>query len=159
MIYFLAGNLCSNKSRFNEENSTDHTIQENKLNFQEYWNIFRESVVKFDTTKLFELCNFPITIKGDQDEEPVVRLNKNNFSTFFKFFLKREVYKKNFQHMTNLDFIKREQIANKSFGYQETEYWARVGDLEFAIVNNHWRLSLIYYPKDLLKKNLPFLTN
>jgi hypothetical protein len=53
------------------------------LNFQEFWSGFRKAILDFDYIKLIELSQFPITIHGDQDKDPQLKITKADFNNFY----------------------------------------------------------------------------
>ncbi len=115
--------------------------------FKVFWDDFRESVIKNDTTKLTNLIHFPLKIRGERDEDSVICLHVNNYISYYKKFLTASSFFVKGKYITNFEYINSTEMPEKATIFQETETWKRIGDLEFEKINNKWGLTLLYCPR------------
>ena len=119
--------------------------------FVSFWQKFRVAVLSFDTTKIFELTQFPFQTRGPLDSDPTIVYAKKNFVPMFKAFL-NQWNGQDLNGKSELDTIKELEFPNKN-DIQNDQ--ARIGDLRFKKVDKNWKLTFAYLNNetiDSLKK-------
>jgi len=125
---------------------TKKTTNDELANFVTFWEKFRKAVIVMDSVELKQLAIFPLTVKGYQDWDPTIKVEKNNFMKYFNKCLNEQTVIDKISG-TNLDHIKRLSEIKKSeeFGVNDVNLkWQRVGNMEFEKINSTWKLTQIY---------------
>ena len=87
-----------NNKNFNNENDSiknqtiinKKTIQDN--NFQFFWDKFKKAIFNNDSVLLINMTNFPLKTHGNEDIDPQIDINKNNFFIVLKICLNNTIY-------------------------------------------------------------------
>jgi len=130
-------------------------------NIAAFWGEFRNAVLSNDISKIEEAARFPIETRGPMDTDPIIKFKKDKFGEVFSIFLAKEA---GVLGKTEFDFIKNSEKLefknsedyDKSGNYLKSVRvegnHTRIGDMEFELVNNSWKLTFIYLDEDSYKK-------
>ncbi|MDD2631950.1 MAG: hypothetical protein PHH42_05730 [Bacteroidales bacterium] len=143
-----------------KRNSSD-TIKQSKINnadsFNEFWFTFRHAILQDDTSFIIKHTIFPIKVRGPLDGEPIVELNKENFTTIFNVFLNQisGLNTENYSE-TELEYIVRNptlplENLNKFNNHCPTDI-IMVGAMEFENADNEWYLRMLYLEYSTFEK-------
>ncbi|MCL2130972.1 MAG: hypothetical protein FWH36_00735 [Lentimicrobiaceae bacterium] len=161
LVISCGSEVCQNSSIVsdNESNNsilaeaeTDYSNDEKKHeedDFLPFWIEYREAVLEMDTNKLIKITNFPLTVKGYEDNDPVLKVSINDFFFIFDIFLNTgggvlDINNLDDLAMNNLDFIKRSLNAEHTLRYEQNSNYQRIGDQVFEKIEGKWILTLIY---------------
>jgi len=127
--------------QFNESNSEDGNKSDNN-DFQKFWNEFRKALIENDEDKIQSMTVFPFETRGEMDSDSIVKYDKTDFKKVLRAYLLQETYWLNEdQSITQFEEIKRTIHPNAS---QVQGNEARIGNLEFELRDNHWKLVFAY---------------
>ena len=141
-------NLKTDSLKNNVNEIKESLEPNNVINFQSFWNKYKEAIINNDSVSLINMTNFPLKARGFEDIDPQIDISKKVFFKVFNIFLKTDV------NDLNIDVIKNTTDVTKSVGYNEVDEMQRVGDMEFNKIGNTWKLSLIYLDTKELKGKL-----
>ena len=103
--------------------------------FSTFWQAFRKATLEKDWRRLSEMCNFPVTVRGELDSDPVYRVGRRDFPKMFGQFLREGVFSPN----EELNFIR------KATGLEDDGRPARrVDDMIFRKTHKGWLLDTFY---------------
>ena len=106
--------------------------------FLKFWQTFRQAVIDNDTNKIISLTIFPFKTRGEMDSDPIIKYDRKKFAKVFHAYL----YQSSGDiDGTEFDEIKKTVTPDKKDIYNEQ---ARIGDLEFKVINRQWRLAFAY---------------
>jgi hypothetical protein len=108
-----------------------------RQDFNQFWSIFRNATLHRDWQKLEGLTNFPLTLKGELDRDPIRRVGRREFPRIFDRFLKEGVFSPNEQ----VEFIRKTTTIQTA---ADSEDKRRVGDMVFKKTGKAWRLDTLY---------------
>ena len=129
---------------------TDESSQKEQDDFLPFWIEYREMVMKMDSNKLMEITRFPLTVKGYEDDDPIIKISKSEFWSVFNEFLNTgggvlDINDLDDMATNNMDFIKRSPNAENTLRYYEqNSNYHQIGDNVFEIIDGKWMLTLIY---------------
>jgi|ERR1043166_2162435 len=103
--------------------------------FASFWQTFRKATLERDWKTLTQMCNFPVTVKGVLDRDPVYRVNRGEFPRVFDQFLSEGVISPNEQ----LDFIRKTRTLA-----DDGRPARRVGNMIFRRTPKGWLLHTFY---------------
>jgi hypothetical protein len=89
------------------------------------------------------MCNFPITVRGELDGDPVFRVGRRDFPRIFAQYLKQGVFSAN----EELEFIRRTTAVPNE--HHMSERVRRVGDMIFRNTDKGWLLDTLYLQSTL----------
>ena len=113
--------------------------------FNTFWKTFRNAAILGDTLQIKNLCTFPFKYRGPSDEDPIIKISKDQFTKTFTLFLK-QWDGLDLDGATEFDHIKKviqptEQVINGQI---------RIGDMVFYQKNGKWLLGFLYLNEDTL---------
>lgn len=125
-------------------------LSANQDDFQLFWNNFRRSISDSDYISLQIMVSDPLTVKGHEDQDPVLKIESKLFVSFFKYFLgefegERAKFYTQLKNLVDCDT------------YQARHNIRQIEDLEFSKTENGWKLSLIYMDTRGLKDKYPII--
>ena len=148
LLFALFTLSCNNASKESQKTIDSFTKSQDKIekpdDFQSYWIEFREAIIKSDSLKLLELTEFPLNSHGVMDEDPQILINKDNFYYFLKVCLNEDTGM-SISSETMLDYIIKTTTLEEGRLYSKVDDWCRVSSMEFKLINNKWKLTLIYF--------------
>lgn len=138
---------CSSKENEIEKNIANKEVQFNK---DEYFHLFypkfREAVLTYNDDSLIKFTNFPIELRGNLDDDPVLKLIKNKFIPFFKISINQiSAYNPNTDNVCSTFHLFREvnDIKNsENFNFLDSTQ--RFGNLVFEKIDKVWKLTAFY---------------
>lgn len=124
--------------------------------FNLFWTEFREAMINFDTIRLMEFTNIPLLAHGFLEEFPKLEVDENNLYHVMNSFLEEEIdcqyitYDEN-GHPSSPAFIKNIDHIKMFLSTEDNlrccviqKSWARVGFMEFILIEDKWKLWKIY---------------
>jgi hypothetical protein len=103
--------------------------------FGAFWQVFRKAVLTRNWQMLTQMCNFPVTVKGVLDRDPVYRVGRREFPKVFDQFLREGVFSAN----EELEYIRKTaKLTDSGRSVQ------RVGDMLFRKTDRGWLLDTLY---------------
>lgn len=117
----------------------------NAVDFQRFWERFRQAVMNNDAAAIEAMVAFPFRIKGELDDDPVKTIDKPAFSRFFRASLRERAYMRHFNGST-LDFLRANPVFPKI--ELDGDGAQRIGNLLFQQRSDGWRLTMIYRSED-----------
>jgi hypothetical protein len=118
---------------------TSHNKASSELkDFSNFWKQFRTSVLNFDTTQIITMTQFPFRVRGNFDDDPIVKCNRKKFIPMFQAFLKQG---SGLGETTELDEIKKTIIPNNK---DVNGGYARISDLVFEKNDKGWNFTFAY---------------
>lgn len=133
-----------------DENSyADESWQKEQDDFLPFWIEYREMVMKMDSNKLMEITRFPLILKGNEDDDPIIKISKSEFWSVFNEFLNTgggvlDINDLDDIATNNMDFIKRSPNAENTLRYEQNPNYHQIGDNVFEKIDGKWMLTLIY---------------
>jgi hypothetical protein len=103
--------------------------------FSFFWQVFRKAALKEDWQMLTQMCNFPVTVKGVLDRDPVYRVGRRDFPRVFHQFLREGVFSPN----EEFEFIRKTTTLA-----DDGRPARRVGDMIFRRTDRGWLLDTFY---------------
>jgi len=103
-----------------------------------FWNAFRKSALSGDKETMVQLTQFPLAIRGEMDDDPVIYLNQSAFNKKIDSILAQNTGLSE-KPETILDLIKRTTKVKDEGGGT-----IRVGNLLFNSVKGNWLLVRAY---------------
>ena len=127
----------------------DENKQKEEDDFLPFWIKYRETVLEMDSNKLIGMTSFPLTVMGNEDNDPVLKVSKDDFFFIFNTFLNTgggvlDINNLDDLAINNLDFIKRSVNAEHTLRYKQNFNYQRIGDQVFEKIEGKWMLVLIY---------------
>jgi hypothetical protein len=101
------------------------------------WIAFRNAALQQDWSKLEEITNFPLIVRGELDQDPIFRIDRSKFPTIFERFLKEGVFSPNEQ----LQVIRNTTTIKVDANSRDR---CRIGDMVFKRTAKGWRLYTLY---------------
>ncbi len=113
-----------------------------------FWDNFRRAILEKDIEELKNLTSFPLGTRGPWDSNPIVRFEESKFENVINIFLEQD-----YNLEPSFEYIKRMEILsfNERGPYKEGD-WVRIGDMEFNLIDNSWKLTFIYLDFDSYEK-------
>jgi hypothetical protein len=106
-----------------------------------FWTAFRQALIDGDSAKLTAWTHFPLTVRGNLDDDPVRTIEKPEFSRLLTAILSEHAG----VHDTNRDLIiGTTTLDSRSFGGGDGKDFFGVGPMDFQRVGERWRLTLVY---------------
>ena len=124
--------------------------QSRDKSFDNFWNVFRNAVLKNDFKKLDSLTSFPLIVKGTLDRDPIKRFTRDKFQFIFKHYLKQN---NGDLSGTALDDIKRTERVGATDNNAASMKLIRVSDMIFRKINSRWKLYLVYIDTEYQREN------
>ena len=145
-------NILGNQSNNNISNTKidgDESRQKEQDDFLPFWIEYREMVMKMDSNKLITITKFPLTVKGYEDDDPIMKISKSDFWSVFNVFLNTgggilDINDLDDIATNNMDFIKRSPNAENTLRYEQNSNYHQIGDNVFDKIEGKWMLTLIY---------------
>lgn len=109
---------------------------------QEFWSQFRTAFLAKDLNKLQHYADFPLTLNGTSDEDPIIKLNKNKFQNCFKHLFNKDTGLSS-KPETHLDHAKTQTIINTKLNPDLANSF-RVGDMTFQKKGKDYKLTIFY---------------
>jgi len=146
----------------NVASSNKNETEEDFSGIAVFWSTFRIAILNNNISQIKNMTQFPIETRGSMDSNPIIKFDQNKFQSVIKLYL-NEISGQNYID-TNFDYIKEsEKISFKNqVDYQNSKdysksaivdgTWARIGNMEFKLINNNWNLTYIYLSEDSYKK-------
>lgn len=106
-----------------------------KQDFGAFWQVFRAAVLEKKWQVLTQMCNFPVTVKGVLDHDPVYQVDRRKFPKVFDQFLREGVFSAN----EELEYIKKTSKLT-----DDGRPLRRVGDMLFRKTDRGWLLDALY---------------
>jgi hypothetical protein len=103
--------------------------------FGVFWQKFRGAVLEKNWQMLGQMCNFPVTVKGVLDSDPVYRIGRREFPKVFDRFLREGVFASN----EELEFIR-----NSTKFVDDGRSARRVDEMIFRKTAKGWLLDTFY---------------
>ncbi len=148
----IFGNQSNNNisnTKIDVNSCGDENKQKEQDDFLPFWIEYREIVIKMDSNKLIKITKFPLTVRGYEDSDPIIKISKSDFWSIFNVFLNTgggvlDINNLDDIATNNLDFIKRSSNAENTLRYEQNSNYHQIGDNVFEKIEGKWMLTLIY---------------
>ncbi|HEY9059867.1 MAG TPA: hypothetical protein VIO64_05080 [Pseudobacteroides sp.] len=142
----LAASL--NTTTSNSENTGTNKEVSSDLNV--FWSHFRNAILSNDIGEIKNFTRFPLQSRGPLDFHPVIEFEEAAFENLIKIYLSLQSGD-NFNE-TNLDFITKNENLDSKNSQGPSDNWARIGNMQFELENNSWRLTFVYLEEESYTK-------
>ena len=156
MAFGKRGTNVPEKINLHEKITVESVILDDKTvidttnhNFQQFWTTFRKAVIDNDTIEIIQHTKFPLETRGPKDSDPIVKYDRQDFIRVFKKYLNQHSGMRA-PNETQFEVIKQIEFINEKVNkyYSVVDNWVRIGNLEFRLINNEWKMTFAYldYP-------------
>lgn len=133
----------------NVKSNGDEDKRKEQDDFLSFWIEYRDNVMKMDSNKLIDITKFPLTVRGHEDGDPILKISKSDFWNIFNVFLNTgggvlDINNLDDIATNNMDFIKRSPNAENTLRYEQNSNYHHIGDNVFEKIDGKWMLTLIY---------------
>ena len=154
------GNVVQNnesKSKADSHNSskTDSKSVVNNADFNVFWSDFREAVLNNNVSEMEKFTQFPLETRGPYDFNPVIKFDKSKFEKIMNLYLKEKIGTDVDFTETQLEYIRNHKNLDSLNAKQPVVQggnWARVGDMQFKLINGSWKLTFVYLSGESYKQ-------
>jgi len=112
--------------------------------FEKFWSKFQPALAAKNYTKLSQYTLFPLTCKGELDQDKVIKIDKSKFASKFAKFLSLEKMNIDGSGQVKYAYLKEMIAIPENEKKNFVSGWIRIDDMEFVWKKGHWRMSLIY---------------
>ena len=142
---FICFSCKTNKSPITRK-ATKIEKEIDESDFRTYYIEFRKSLMENDKNKLIKLSLFPMDVWGFEDEDPKTRINQEDFivklNESISFGVDYDML--NNESISTLDLFKMNESIDKIKSTQNDDTLISIGLLDFAKIDESWKLIRIY---------------
>lgn len=121
--------------------SADYYDNQQQNDFLDFWQFFRKIVLEQHMEKLKTQMKFPFEVYGE-DEEAVIKINKEQFEKAWSIILLQESYDMNYEGKLTTSLTK--SIFNLPGAFDDMMIKTKqnfINNLNFARINDEWKMS------------------
>jgi hypothetical protein len=108
-----------------------------------FWLAFRQALIDGDSARLIAWTTFPLTVRGDLDDDPVRTIGRSQFPALVRSILKE--FAGDGEHATVREqVVATTSLNSRSFGGSDGKDFFGVGPMNFQRVGGRWRLTVAY---------------
>ena len=119
--------------------------QDTVSDFSQFYSLFREAVLKNDSTFLKQLTHFPLEVWGYEDNDPRIKLTRFDWSFFEQAMSAYIGLDPNTQEQrSTLEFFRQVKDIKQHKNYIPNNTEQQLGNLVFTRVKGEWKLTIIF---------------
>lgn len=157
-FYILSILLFSCTSKDNEIQQ-DIVKKEVQFNKDEYFHLFypkfREAVLTYNDDSLIKFSNFPVEVQGHLDDDPVLKLDKDEFLPIFKASINDltevDLNKNEIEMYSTYQLFRETNDILEFKNFNSLDEYQRFGNLVFEKIDKVWKLTTFYTDTRKLK--------
>ncbi len=115
--------------------------QKRDKSFDAYWPTFRKAVLALDVAALDSLTQYPVSVRGTLDSDPVRKIPKSKIIATLKQYLPLDGGVGDGTHQQQIE--NRTVILLKDYEYSSPGNM-RIGDMQFKKVKGKWKFYFMY---------------
>lgn len=132
-----------------ESSKTKQSPTANYSDINVFWKDFRNSLINKDITVTKKFTQFPLETRGPLDMDPQIKFEEDKFEKVLTNYLQQSSGLE--LNETNLDYIKKHENLTSTELQNLKDNWARIGNMQFKLINNSWKLTFVYFEEDSYK--------
>lgn len=122
--------------------------------FDLYWKVLGEAVVKNDTIKLKSMVKYPLQVLGREDKDPHLMIGESQIVNVLSYAFEKGGYYDDItdQSYSNKELILKDLTDLREYKSNSDSQW--INDFVFNKTSDGWKLVILYINTvDYLKKN------